>query len=288
MPDEKLMTEDTLSLHTQDGRTLVARAYQPVGAVRRAVLLSPAMGVPQAFYRPFATWLAEQGVAVLTFDYRGMGESAPRSLRGYAASITDWATLDQPAALAELLRRWPDVPRTYLGHSLGGQIFGWLDGHEHFDRMVTVASGSGYWRYNAPQLRFSVHVLWWFIAPVALALFGHFPGERLGVLGTLPRDVMWQWRRWCLHPDYVGAEGADLRARYAEVRTPITAAVIEDDELISPEGVHRLYRLYPNAKTRFEPLKPQAHGLKRLGHFGLFKPQAATALWPLALQWIDA
>ena len=66
----------------------------------------------------------------------------------------------------------------------------------------------------------------------------------------------------------------------------ITAALAEDDELISPEGVRRLYRLYPNAPTRFESLQPHAHGLQRLGHFGLFKPQAATALWPLALTWI--
>ncbi|RZL02241.1 MAG: alpha/beta fold hydrolase [Rubrivivax sp.] len=280
------MAEAALTLVTQDGRTLVARAYQPEGPVRRAVLLSSAMGVPQIFYRPFATWLAQQGIAVLTFDCRGMGESAPASWRGYVASITDWVKQDHPAALAELLRRWPGVPRTYLGHSLGGQIFGWLEGHEHFDRMVTVASGSGYWRYNAPQVRWSVHLLWWFLAPLALTLFGHFPGERLGVLGTIPKQAMWQWRRWCLHPDYIAAEGNELRARYAQVRTPITAALMEDDELISPEGVRRLYRLYPNAPTRFESLQPHAHGLQRLGHFGLFKPQAATALWPLALAWI--
>lgn len=280
--------DEALNLQTLDGHTLVARAYQPTGEVRRAVLLSPAMGVPQAFYRPFATWLAEQGVAVLTFDFRGMGESAPASLRGYEASITDWATHDQPAALAELLRRWPGVPRTYLGHSLGGQIFGWLDGHGHFERMVTVASGNGYWRYGTSQVRYSALLLWWLIAPLALMVYGYFPGDRLGLLGTFPRQVMWQWRRWCLHPDYVGAEGADLRARYAQVRTPITAVVLEDDELVSPEGIRSLYRLYPNAPTRFETIHPQALGLKRLGHSGLFKPKAASTLWPMALQWIDA
>ncbi|MGH6645398.1 alpha/beta hydrolase family protein [Aquabacterium sp.] len=278
--------EETLRLQTSDGHILAARAYQPDGPVRRAVLISSAMGVPQAFYRAFATWLAQQGVAVLTFDCRGMGESAPKSLRGCVASITDWVRLDHPAALAELRRRWPGVPLTYLGHSLGGQIFGWLDGREHFDRMVTVASGSGYWRNNAPQVRYSVHFLWWVLAPVALTLAGYFPGERLGALGNIPKAVMWQWRRWCLSPDYIGSEGPALRARYAEVHTPITAVLAEDDELISPEGVRRLYRLYPNAPTRFESLQPQAHGLKRLGHFGLFKPQSSTALWPLALAWI--
>lgn len=278
--------DETLKLQTGDGHTLIARAYQPEGNVRRAVLLSSAMGVPQAFYRPFATWLAGQGIAVLTFDCRGMGESAPASLRGFNASITDWVTQDHPAALAEVMRRWPGVPLTYLGHSLGGQIFGWLEGREHFDRMVTVASGNGHWRYNAPQVRFTVHLLWWLIAPLALTLYGYFPGERLGTLGTIPKQAMWQWRRWCLNRDYIGSEGPELRARYAQVRTPITAALAEDDELISPEGIRRLYRLYPNAPTRFESLRPEAHGLKRLGHFGLFKPASATTLWPLALAWI--
>jgi len=278
--------EETLRLRTSDEQFIAARAYQPDGPVRRAVLLSSAMGVPQAFYRAFATWLAQQGVAVLTFDCRGMGESAPESLRGCAASITDWVRLDHPAALAELRRRWPGVPLTYLGHSLGGQIFGWLDGREHFDRVVTVASGSGYWRHNAPQVRYSVHLLWWVLAPLALTVAGYFPGERLGALGNIPKAAMWQWRRWCLSPDYIGSEGPELRARYAQLRTPITAVLAEDDELISPEGVRRLYRLYPNAPTRFEALQPQAHGLKRVGHFGLFKPASVDTLWPLALAWI--
>ncbi|MBY0469035.1 MAG: efflux RND transporter permease subunit, partial [Burkholderiaceae bacterium] len=41
--------------------------------------------------------------------------------------LTTWATQDQPAVVRELVRRWPGVPYSYLGHSLGGQIFGMLD-----------------------------------------------------------------------------------------------------------------------------------------------------------------
>ena len=111
---------ESLTLSTRDGHDLAARAYVPSGQVRRAVLIGAAMGVPQRFYQAFATWLAEQGVAVLTFDWRGTGESAPRRLRGFQASITDWATQDLPAAADAVCARWPDVPRTFLGHSLGG------------------------------------------------------------------------------------------------------------------------------------------------------------------------
>jgi hypothetical protein len=29
------------------------------------------------------------------------------------------------------------------------------------------------------------------------------------------------------------------------------------------------------------------HGLQRIGHFGFFKPQSETALWPLVADWLD-
>lgn len=246
------------------------------------------MGVPQRFYQPFATWLAEQGVAVMTFDWRGTGESAPRQLRGFQASITDWATRDLPAVAEAFCARWPDVPRTYLGHSLGGQLFGWLDEPHRFERVLTVASGNGYWRLNAPAVRRRAPVLWWVLAPLGIALAGYFPGKRLGAVGDLPAAAMWQWRRWCLHPEYLGAEGAELKARYASVRVPITAVVLEDDELMSPEGIRHLYRLYAQAPVRFEHLHPAREGWPRVGHFGLFKPQSASTLWPRALQWIES
>ncbi|WP_286743136.1 alpha/beta fold hydrolase, partial [Aquabacterium sp. UBA2148] len=204
-------TVDTFVLRAGDGHGLAARAYVPAGEVRRAVLIGAAMGVPQRFYQAFATWLAEQGVAVLTFDWRGTGDSAPRSLRGFKASITDWAMQDLPAAADALCARWPDAPRTFLGHSLGGQLFGWLAQPERFERVLTVASGNGYWRMNAPAVRRKAPLLWWVLAPVGIALAGYFPGKRLGAVGDLPAAAMWQWRRWCLHPDYVGSEGPALR-----------------------------------------------------------------------------
>lgn len=272
----------------RDGHELAARVYLPVGQPRRVVLIAAAMGVPQRFYEAFARWLTDQGLAVLTFDWRGVGQSRPGSLRGFKASITDWATQDLPAVVDELCRRWPQLPATYLGHSLGGQVYGWLAPTQRFERVLTVASGNGYWRYNAPQVRSGAPVLWWVIAPLATTVMGYFPGARLGVLSDVPADAMWQWRRWCLHPDYLGAEGPALRQRYAQVTTPITAVVMTDDELLSPPGIRDLYRLYSGAPVQFETIEPKLLGLKRVGHFGLFKTTSASTLWPKALGWIEA
>ncbi|KGM40745.1 hypothetical protein JY96_13700 [Aquabacterium sp. NJ1] len=282
--------QDALHITTQDGHRLAARVYTPDtphGPVQRAVLITSAMGVPQRFYEAFAQWLSTQGIAVMSFDWRGMGESAPPRLRGYKASITDWATKDLPAVVDAFCARWPDVPRTYLGHSLGGQLFGWLDQPERFERVLTVASGNGYWRLNAPAVRLQAPLLWWVLAPVAIGVAGYFPGKRLGAVGDLPAAAMWQWRKWCLHPDYLGAEGPALRARYAQVQVPITAVVLDDDELLQPAGIRKLYRLYEKAPVRFEHLHPHQLGMKQIGHFGLFKPSSAERLWPMALGWLS-
>lgn len=254
----------------------------------RAVLITCAMGVPQRFYEAFATWLAAQGVAVMTFDWRGTGASAPASLRGFEASIADWASKDLPAVVVEFKRQWPQLPATYLGHSLGGQVFGWAGIHVHFERAVMVASGNGYWPLNAPGVRWRSPVLWWVMAPLAVALVGYFPGKRLGVVGDVPAAAMMQWRRWCLHPDYLAQEGEHVKQRYAQVNTPITSVVLDDDELITPAGIKDLYRLYASAQVQYEHPQPQAHGLRRIGHFGLFQEKAAHSLWPQTLRWLCA
>jgi predicted alpha/beta hydrolase len=231
--------------------------------------------------------LSEQGLAVLTFDWRGIGESRPRHLRGFKASITDWAMQDLPAAVDALLSRWPGVPATYLGHSLGGQVFGMLERGDRFEHVLTVAAGNGYWKLNARATRWQAPLLWWFLAPVSVALAGYFPGKRLGVVGDLPAAAMMQWRRWCLHPEYLAAEGSAMRARYAAVRNPMTVLIMPDDELLSPQGIRRLYQLYSGAPVNMVTVLAKAWGRRHIGHFGVFKRHADASLWAATLDWIE-
>lgn len=53
---------------------------------------------------------------------------------------------------------------------------------------------------------------------------------------------------------------------------------------------------HPLAGYRFDPLNapkasiviaPAQFGLKRIGHFGFFKPQSEAALWPIVTAWIE-
>jgi predicted alpha/beta hydrolase len=277
------MNMESLSLASNDGSALAARLYPCVGAIRGAVLIGGAMGVRQDFYRPFAQWLATQGFAVMSFDYRGMGDSRSaaqtKSLRGLNADLFSWAR-DYDTAIDALRARAPDAPLYLIGHSLGAQLPGLLRNRDRIDGLLSIAAGSGYWRDNAPPLKRIVLYFWHVLVPVATALFGYFPGKRIGKVGDLPRGVVLQWRRWCMDPRYVvGAEGDAVRAQYAQVRFPVVALSITDDELMTERGTHVLIDSYANAPRRVERVAPADVKAARIGHFGFFREQFQSSLW---------
>jgi len=270
---------DSLTLTSDDGVALAARLYRDAGPTKGAVLIGGAMGVRQDYYAPFAQWLAAQGYAVMSFDYRGMGDSRRGSLRGFDADLFDWAR-DYDTAIDALRERVPAAPLYLIGHSLGAQLPGLLRNRAHIAGMVSVAAGSGYWRDNAPQLKRIVLYFWHVLVPIATAVCGYFPGKRIGKVGDLPRGVILQWRRWCLDPRYhVGAEGAAVREQFEQVRFPVVALSITDDELMTERGTRVLVDCYPNAPRRIERVAPVDVSAKRIGHFGFFRDQFQSSLW---------
>ncbi|WP_051319288.1 alpha/beta hydrolase family protein [Chitinimonas koreensis] len=273
--------ETTLDVHAADGYPLAARLYRPQGTAKGVVLLVSAMGVPQSFYAPLARWLAARGWAALSFDYRGMGDSRRGPLKALDVDLIGWAQRDC-AALVEAARlQAPGKPLLWIGHSLGGQLPGLTPNIGRVDRIVTVAAGSGYWLENAWPLKRRAWLFWFVFAPILTPLFGYFPGKRLGMVGDLPAGVMRQWRRWCLHRDYaVGVEGQAVAQGFAAVRAPVLALGIEDDEMMSRRNTESLHGLYRGAAVALRRVAPAEHGLARIGHFGFFRKEHATTLWP--------
>lgn len=270
-----------------NGTALVLRTFEAPATARAAVVIPSAMGVAQQFYAKFAEWLASQGFLVVTFDYRGIGLSAPTSLRGFDMDLFRWAREDCAAVIDFVKQRMPAAPLYWIGHSLGGQLLGLIPNRERIDRVVTVATGSGYWRENSWQTRRFVWWLWFVIVPLALRIAGYFPGKRLRKVGDLPCGVMRQWRRWCVTREYVvGAEGDAVRAAYASVRSPILSIWFSDDEMMSERGIRSLHALYAAAPVTYRRIEPRAIGVPRIGHFGFFRPQFERTLWPLVPQWL--
>jgi len=265
---------------------LVLSLFEPQRNCSATVILPCAMGVAQKYYASFAQWLATQGYRVVTFDYRGIGLSAPRSLRGFRMDIFDWAR-DCAAVIDLAGERWPATPLFWLGHSLGGQLLGLIPNRERIHRIMTVATGNGYWLQNSWPTRRMVWWLWFVAVPLATRIAGYFPGKRLRKVGDLPRGVMEQWRRWCLNPQYVvGVEGAAVRGAYASITTPMMSVSFTDDEMMSERSIRSLHELYASAPIEYRRIAPRDIGVERIGHFGFFRPQFERTLWPLVPQWL--
>ncbi len=273
-------------IKTGDGYEIAATLYEPTGAPSKAVIVVCAMGVPQRFYQAFCEWLAEKGCVAMTFDYRGMGESRRGSLRGLAADVMTWAEIDSAAALSHLAAITDDLPISWLGHSLGGQTFGFTLAAvesavaKRVTRVSYLAAGAGYWRENAAPTKRKSWVFWFVLGPLLTPLFGYWPGGRLGIVGDLPRGVFWQWRAWCLNREYaVGVLPPKYRAAARDVSVPIHCISFTDDEMMSFENIESLKSIYSSQSLTAKRFTPNELGVARVGHFGAFRSQLRESLW---------
>jgi predicted alpha/beta hydrolase len=245
------------------------------------MVIAGAMGVRQDFYEPLAKYFAANGVHALTFDYRGMGFSRMGRLRVVDVDVSGWAHGDLNSMLAEAQAMAPGLPLLLLGHSLGGQLLGVLPDNGRVKAAVTVTAGSGYYRFN-DRMPLQVRIFWFVAIPLLTPLFGYFPGKPLRMVGDLPRNVAWQWRRWCLHPEYLLAEGCGYREAFARVRAPILSYSFEDDPIITAPAIDSLHGFYRNARVERRHVRPAA----RTGHFGFFAEASRDSLWREALDWL--
>ena len=270
-----------------DGVELAVTRYPAEGTAWATMLVAGAMGVRQDFYEPFARHLAMQGIHVLTFDWRGMGASAPARLRGFEADLVTWAERDLDAMLRESRRAAPGLPAFALGHSLGGQLFGAAAESARLAGIVTVTAGVGWYRHN-DRMPCRVRFFWFVALPLLTALFGYFPGKRLRMVGDLPAGVAWQWRHWSTRPEYVLAEGPAMRARYDALRVPIMGWSFEDDAIITKPAVDDLHGFYRHAAVERRHVAPRERGRERIGHFGYFLPPSRADLWAETIAWLRA
>ncbi len=276
-----------ITFAARDGYQLAGFRFDPPGTPKASIVIAAAMAVQQSFYASFARYLAGQGYAVWTFDYRGTGQSLRGSMRGVKADLTDWVTQDYDAAVNLAADTFPAAPVFAVGHSLGGQCAPLLPSRARLAGLINIAVGSGSVRHNAPGIRRSAPILWHVLAPLLCPLFGYFPGARIGVVGNVPTGAMFQWRRWCLTPDYILSGEPGAREAYASAQFSVLGLMFSDDELLLEDGAALLHNAYTTSAADYRLITPAQVGLKRIGHFGFFKPQSEATLWPVVTKWIE-
>lgn len=283
------MKDTPLQLISPDGYRLGAHLYRGQEPVRANLVVGGATGVPQRFYRRFAEFASLRGFQVLTLDYRGIGESAPRSLRGFEVNFLDWARLDLACAV-EHLARDSDLPLFMIGHSFGGHAFGLLPNVDRVRGLYTYATGAGWHGWMPAWERLRVQLMWNLVGPLLTTWKGYLAWSLLGMGEDLPLNIFHQWRKWCSYPHYFfqdPALAAEVQGLFARVRTPIVAANSLDDLWAPPASRNAFMKGYCNAPWQPHDILPRQLGVGRLGHMGYFRSQA-SALWKESLDWFEA
>ena len=263
-----------------DGFELAATIY---GAGDDVVMINAATAVPRQFYDSFAQFLASVGHTVVTYDYRGIGESRPESLRGFEAAASDWGLRDMQGVLDWVSAEFEPKNLFAVGHSAGGQQAGLLLGADRITAMATVSSQSGYWRLQGPgevaKVFLSVHA----VLPITTKMFGYFPWSKFTSGEDLPKAAALEWARWCRDPKYILGDDTLPLDRYATFAAPVMAYSVDDDGWGTAKSVESMMSAYPNVE--YEHVVPADFGLSSLGHFGYFRPKSQP-LWERTLQWL--
>lgn len=285
MSDCVLVQNTTIS--ARDGFALAATVFAPLSRPKGSVLVNSATAVPRKIYRGFASYLAEQGFAALTYDYRGTGESRPASLKGFPARMRDWAAYDVAGAIDHMRQVWPNLPLSAVGHSFGGHAMGLVPNNGELSRVLLVASQAAYWRLHSGFEKYRVYALLAAVTPLAHVL-GYVPGQRLGLGEDLPKEVFLEWSRWCRMRRYFFDDPTlDLLENFPRFRGKLCAVGLDDDPWATPRGIDLLAAGFSGAQCERRHVHPRDVGVRRIGHFGYFRPEHRATLWKEAADWLS-
>jgi predicted alpha/beta hydrolase len=285
------VSETPVVFDALDGFRLTGFLFEPEKQRHSATvaIVNCGGGIPASSYRLFAKFLAESGVPTLIYDYRGIGASRPARLRGFVATVEDWAEYDCGGAISWLRGRYPDAQLTAVCHSIGTLLFGGAPNANQLARCVLICAHTGYFGDYHRRYRLPMAVLWHGVMPALTAMFGYFPGRRLRLGDDIPAGIAYAWSRRRgpnISSGVRGGRARGLLRRCGELAMPALVVSIEDDAFATAAGTSRLLAHFPHLAVEHMLIRPSELGLDRIGHFGFFRPYAQEVLWPPVLAYL--
>jgi predicted alpha/beta hydrolase len=271
-------------IRTKDGQQITGRIYQPQQEPRGVVLIAPSLEVIQEDYYDIAVFFRDNNIAVITFDFRGTGFSAPETLKGYKANLENWAQHDLDAVLRYAKTIFPKQELIFIGHGIAGEIIGLAAASQFINRIVLVSSALSCSRLRRWQDKIWVGGMKKFVK-FTCWLVGYFPGKRLHILNDLPRGVMEEWIHWCNNENGLFDDFPDFN--YRKLQVPLLAFSFSDDWRSRETAVTALLQHFSSACIEWYHIRPRQLRTRRIGHSGFFKKKCNKDLWQMLLGWID-
>jgi len=275
-----------ITVKATDGFSLSAALYEPSNGDKESIIfIAPATGVKQTFYAKYASFMANCGFRVITFDFRGIGGSLHGDIRKLNSSISDWGEKDIAGVIDWITEQYPRQRLLAVTHSIGGQMVGLAHNNDKIDAMINIGVQSGYLGMWSGLSKLKLIFLWYFFVPLLSTFFSYFPSQRLGMGENMAKRPMLEWARWCRDPQYLFGKNAPLStSNYGKFRGKILSISFSDDTIAPLKNVEFINRKF-GGQLQHRHLKPSDLGVKDINHFGCFKESLKDSLWVLTANW---
>ena len=277
---------NTVEINTADGYQLVASEFKPSNNNGRVVIINGATGVLRKYYQAYAEFLCARGFTIITYDYRGIGDSKQASVNAKPASMMHWGQLDMDAVLTWTQACYPAMKISGVGHSIGGQLLGITPNNNRYESFLNIAAQQIHWK-NWERKDQPLSVLFFYcVLPLFYSVNKGLPKWVLGA-EYLPQQVIRDWSRFGRKPFYTDEQGNELHDGYHQYKGNMRFYAMADDNRFAPPScVKALQRHFKNATSDMVVIDPKQVGMKSIDHFGFFKRSMAESVWQDTSDWL--
>lgn len=271
-------------LTCEDGTKISATHYGYSGLP--LVIVSSAVGTNRGYYANFAKYLVENNFQVITFDYRGTGDSKVKN-SDPSVSLTNWGEQDLSTIIDWASANAQHSTLLLVGHSIAGQVFPLAKNKEKITAAYFVASQTASSAYWTGSHKLSVKLFWNLMLPATTSITGKLPAWAYGGKQSLPKHLAVEWAKWGKHKNGVLQDCQERAKAFKGVQIPLRFISMSDDKLLAPKrAVEKLVEQYGSPKKEHFHWYPDEFGQKTIGHFGFFRSYNAE-MWQDARLWLE-
>lgn len=273
-----------LFLKTSDHNLISVTVFEPQNPNGKLLLINSATGVKQQVYFSFAKYFAENGFTAITYDYRGIGDSKPKKMNGFHATMRIWGTDDFKTVTDFIKKNYQNHQKFCLGHSVGALIIGMNEDAYIFDKFIFVATQDAYIGNLKANIAASAVLGFGIAVPLTTKFFGYFPAHRFGLGESLPKGVAYDWRTLILNKKSTSRLYEKIATHFSKDLKQETFIIhAEDDPWVTMKGMENLMNnVYPHLKKTYREIKVSDSEKGEIGHINFFR-SFNKSLWKIVL-----
>ncbi|AZA51906.1 serine aminopeptidase domain-containing protein [Chryseobacterium sp. G0201] len=274
---------EKLILNTHDNIELTAHLFLPEKSNNKFLLINSATGVKQHIYFSFAQFFSEKGFTVITYDYRGIGLSKPKNMKGFKASMRIWGSEDYKTLTQYIKTQFSDYEKYCLGHSVGALILGMNKDSEMFKEFIFVGTQNAFVGHLKFRTKIEAYLGFGIAQPVTTTLLGYFPANWFGLGESLPKNCAYDWRTLILNKKSTNGLLEKIDDFSKNLTQKVFVIRAEDDVWLTEKGVKSLLNdTYPNLKPTYRLVRVSESEKGEIGHVNFFR-SFNKKLWDIIL-----